>query len=220
MFVELIESLRCPRHLEGATDSPHLVASATRSAARHIVDGVLGCPVCGAEFPIVNGVAHFDRPARPTPEQQPGEEEAMRLAAFLELTDARWYALLHGRWGAHADLIHRLAETRLVLVNPPPNVPGDVAAAIVETRDVLPFAPLSARGAALDEGASPELVRSAVRAVRSRGRVVGPASLPIPDGVTVVARDDHLWVGEKIAVNTPPRLVEIASGRKRSLPED
>ena len=61
MFVELIESLRCPRHLEGAADAPHLVASTTRSEARHIIDGVLGCPTCNAEFPIVNGVARFDQ---------------------------------------------------------------------------------------------------------------------------------------------------------------
>jgi len=44
VFVELIEALRCPRPHEDA----HLVASATRTEARHIVDGVLGCPVCGA----------------------------------------------------------------------------------------------------------------------------------------------------------------------------
>ncbi len=103
-------------------------------------------------------------------------------------------------------------------MNPPPGVPPDVAAGIVETRDAVPFAPLSARGVALDDDASPGLVRSAIRAVRSRGRVLGPVTLAIPDGVSVVARDERVWVGEKTAVDTPPRLVEIAGGRKRSPP--
>src|SRR5262245_13560594 len=98
MFVELIESLRCPRHLESGADAPHLVASATRSEARHIIDGVLGCPECGAEFPIVNGVVRFERAVRPTDDEQPSEDSAMRLAALLDLTDARWFALLCGRW--------------------------------------------------------------------------------------------------------------------------
>lgn len=215
MFVELIESLRCP-HDHGTAEAPHLVASATRSEARHIVDGTLGCPVCGAEFPIANGIARFGEPASPTPAETPSADAAMRLAAFLDLTDSRWYALLCGRWAAHADLIHRLSETQLVLVNPPPDVPPDVSAAIVVTRDVVPFAALSARGVALDEGLSDDFVGSAVRAVRSRGRVLGPRSLAIPDGVAVVAQDDHVWVGEKSAdAATPPRLVAIATGKKR-----
>src|SRR5688572_5757466 len=120
MFVELLEQLRCPRSHEES----RLIASAARTDARHIVDGILGCPVCGAEFAIRSGITYFDdTPHSPTAEH-PSADTAMRLAAFLELTDARGFALLCGRWGAHTDQINRLSHTPLVLVNPPESVTG------------------------------------------------------------------------------------------------
>ena len=207
MFVELIELLRCPRDHE----ETQLIASAVRSEARHIVDGLLGCPVCQAEFAIVAGVVRIDEPPA-TPHEEPSAEMAMRVAAFLDLTDSRGFALLCGRWGAHVDLVHRLSETRIVLVNPPPNVPPDVAAGAVVTRESIPFASGSARGIALDATAPARLVRSGVRAVRPGGRILAPATLRVPDGVAEIARDDQMWVGEKTAASHDdgaPRLVSL-----------
>jgi len=205
VFVELIESLRCPRPHEEA----QLVVSAIRTEARHIVEGVLGCPVCNAEFVIVNGEARFGSQDIPTPRDPPDAERAMRLAAFLELTDARGFALLCGRWGAHADQVLRLAETPLVLVNPPDGVVADVAG-VVRTRDAMPFAPSSARAVALDDSMSRGLVESALRAVRAGGRVVGPITLDLPAGATELVRDNRDWVAEKTAASdATPRLIPI-----------
>lgn len=193
MFVELIELLRCPRaHEESA-----LVASSLRSEARHIVDGVLGCPVCRAEFPIAGGVAQFGEPANATPDVAPDAPTAMRLAAFLELTDARGFALVCGGWSAHVDFIRRLSETPVVLVNPPSGAPTGGAAGVIRTHDMVPFAALVARGLALHEQATDAFAASAVRTVRSGGRIVAPASLPLPASVAELARDDQMWVGEK-----------------------
>ncbi|HEX7939073.1 MAG TPA: hypothetical protein VF483_08765, partial [Gemmatimonadaceae bacterium] len=61
----------------------------------------------------------------------------------------------------------------------------------------LPLAGLSARAAALDADMSPAQVASVVAAVRSGGRLLGPASMRLPAGVNEVARDESLWVGEK-----------------------
>ena len=83
MFVELIELLRCPRPHEEA----QLVASASRTEARHIVEGLLGCPVCGAEFRIVNGVVVFDEPAKGTRSERANAETAMRLRRFAARLD-------------------------------------------------------------------------------------------------------------------------------------
>jgi hypothetical protein len=210
MFVELIEALRCPRPHE----ETQLVASTTRSEGRHIVDGVLGCPGCGAEFPIASGVAQFGDPRVPARAEPASAEIAMRLAAFLELTDARGFALLVGRWGAHADQLRRLSDTPLVLVNPPPDVVADVAG-VVLCRDVMPFAPASARAAALHD-ASADLVTSLLRIVKPGGRVIGPVSLELPDRVTELVRDDRVWVAEKTtASDATPRLVPI--GRAKPL---
>ncbi len=206
MFVELIELLRCPRVHEEA----QLVAAASRTEARHIVDGILGCPVCNAEFPIVNGVVRIEEPETATPWEEPSAEVGMRLAAFLELTDARGFALLCGRWAAHADVIQRLTETSLILVNPPPRLPSDIAAGVVLAREVIPFAAGSARAAAIAETASPEFARSAVRAVRPGGRLVGSAALAVPAGVSEIARDEHMWVGGKASSpEKPARLVPL-----------
>lgn len=197
--------MRCPR----AHEEAHLIASALRTVSRHIEEGALGCPVCGAEFPITNGVAQFDEPRGATPSEPPSAETAMRLAAFLELTDARGFVLLCGKWGAHADQIGRVSDTPLVLVNPPDDVAGEMAG-VIRTRDSVPFAAASARSAALDGGASDAFAQSVVRAVRTGGRVVGPASLPIPAGVTELVRDDRVWVGEKTAASdSTPRLISL-----------
>ena len=55
MHVELTEILRCPN---AHAESP-LVASATRQVERRILQGTLGCPVCGREYPIQDGVVEF-----------------------------------------------------------------------------------------------------------------------------------------------------------------
>src|SRR3954464_11019300 len=102
------------------------------------MDGTLGCPVCNAEFRIEHGVTHFAAPRAPAPRIEPSDTEAMRLAAFLELTDANGFALLCGVSAAHAERLRRLTDTPLVFVNPAAGAPADIAAAVLEVGDVLP----------------------------------------------------------------------------------
>ena len=206
MFVELLERLRCPRPHE---DSP-LIASATRTEARHIVDGTLGCPVCGAEFVIRSGITYVDD-TPPSPTAVSSADTAMRLAAFLELTDARGFAVLCGRWGAHADQINRVSQTPLVLVNPPEDVTGEVAA-IIRTGESAPLARDSARAVALDAPTPPSLLASLVRVVQPRGRVIGPVTLALPADVKELVRDDRIWVAEKTETRAPA-LVSIRRER-------
>jgi hypothetical protein len=175
------------------------------------MDGTLGCPVCSAEFAIANGVVRFDTPRDATRPESPSAEIAMRLAAFLELTDARGFAILCGTWGAHAGALRGLSDTPLVLVNPP--LPAPDAAGVLETGDVVPVAAGSARALALDAGASAAFVSSALDALKAAGRVLGPASMLLPGGVTEIARDERVWVAEKTAAsaasNPTPRLIPL-----------
>lgn len=205
MFVELIEHLRCPRGHEPSL----LVGVATRSEHRHIIDGVLGCPACGAEFEVRGGVARFGPSPRPAPEP-PAMETAIRVAALLELNDARGFVILAGRWGAHAGMVAQMAETPLVFVNPPAGADLTVAAAVIETDAALPVVEGAARAAAIDPLALDPL--SCVNAVRPGGRVLGPASLPLPDGLREIARDEREWVAERVS-QTAPRLVELRRAR-------
>lgn len=205
MFIELIESLRCPREHE---DSP-LVVTASRTDARHIMEGMLGCPVCHAEFPIRGGEALFASDIEAIA-AAPSPETAMRLAAFLDMTDARGFVILCGSWGAHAEEVRAISSTPLLLVNPPRGV--DVAATgIVRVRGRLPVAPSSARAAALADTSDAALATSTVAAVRPNGRLLGPASLPLPEGVREINRDAQMWIATKevlhgITGRTPPKL--------------
>lgn len=209
MFVELIESLRCPRpHEESA-----LVVASARAEARHIMEGVLGCPVCGAEFPIVEGVALFGEPETPARDEPPAEEVAMRLAAFLGLTEPRGVAAICGRWASHAAPLSALTEAPLVLVNAPDGGGRmtDFAAASLRTRDTMPFAAASLRACALDASTGAALTESLMRCVRPGGRVIAPVSVALPAGVAEIVRDASVWVAEKTAApDAPaPRLVSI-----------
>ena len=209
MFIELVDALRCPVPHEESW----LVASADRMEARHIVEGTLGCPVCRAEYPIHRGVVDFRRESpRPLPPRTaPEPEQAMRLAAFLDLADANGFAVLVGARGAHAPLVRAQAETPLVLIDPPEDVQAEPGISVLRCDGELPLAAGAARGVAID-GGSPERVASAVRATRSTGRVVAPASTPLPDGVREIARDDTDWVGEREPLASPVVTLHVRRG--------
>jgi uncharacterized protein YbaR (Trm112 family) len=209
MFIELVDALRCP--------TPHeeswLVASADRMEARHIVEGTLGCPVCRAAFPIHDGVVDFRRGSAGAlpPATAPDPEQAMRLAALLDLSDSSGFAVLLGAWGAHAPLLRAEVETPLVLVDPPEGVQGEPGISVLRCDGELPLAAGAARGVAIDGGSS-ERVASAVRATRPKGRLVAPASIARPDGVRELARDDSLWVGEREAAPSPLVALHVRRG--------
>lgn len=210
MFVELIESLRCPNDHD---ESP-LIAQATKTENRRIHTGTLGCPVCHAEFPIREWVAWFGQIPPIAGFELPSEETAMRLAASLELTDGRGFALLCSSWAMHVEPLSRLTETPVVLVNPSIAAPVHLAAGVIRGR-VIPFADSSARAAALDNFSPLEVIRSAVRAVRAGGRIVGSAIIPVPAGVTEIIRDEQMWVGQKDAApNSAPRLISLTRSGK------
>ena len=214
MFIELIDTLRCP--------TPHeeswLVLAADRMAARHVLDGTLGCPVCGAEYPIRDGVVDFRRTAAaPAARARAGDpEQAMRLAAFLGLDDALGFAVLMGDWGAHALELRGMVECPLILVDPPADVEAAPGLSILRTDGPLPLAAGAARGIALDDGAAEgppaERIASAVRATRVKGRVVGRVSLPLPVGVRELARDESEWVGEREPAASPLVTLHVRRG--------
>jgi uncharacterized protein YbaR (Trm112 family) len=222
MFIELVDSLRCPHPHEDSW----LVASADRMDGRDIVAGVLGCPVCRRQFAITDRVADFRESGSRVREAgkrmlETGSgvrasgavaDQAMRLAAFLNLVDGRGYAVLCGEWMPCASALRTLSDTHLLLVNPPPGaVVGDGTSGVA-IDDVLPLATASACGIALDESAIPVLVAAALRIVRSKGRIVAPVSIALPEGVIELARDGKVWVGERRA--PPSGVVGITRPRR------
>ena len=181
--------LRCVR--------PHaetwLVASIERADERFIIEGTLGCPSCLAEYPIREGVVYFsDRPLRAS-RVEPRETEAIRLAAALDLTEPRMVAVLHGAWGAHAQLVRSISPVQLLLLDPPAGITsGDGVSMLVG--DTAPFAQASVDAVALDADASDAMVASLRASLRRGARMLAPIAARIPDGFTELARDDDVWV--------------------------
>jgi uncharacterized protein YbaR (Trm112 family) len=209
MFIELVDTLRCPVPHEESW----LVAAATRMEARHIVQGTLGCPVCKAEYPIRDGVADFRRGAGQAPAKAalPDAELAMRLAAMLGLADSQGFAVLLGAWGSQAAELTAIAETPLILVDPPDGVVGAPGISVLLSDGEIPLAAGAARAMAIDMAESAR-VASAVRATRQRGRVLGPVTLALPDGVKELARDESVWVGERESASSPLITLHVRRG--------
>ncbi len=212
MFIELVDALRCPYEHEESW----LVLGAERMDERHVLDGVLGCPVCRRQYTIAAGVADLRTGPRPAPLVAPSgaavadPEQAIRLAALLDLTDAGGYAVLVGTWTRHASALQALSDTHLLLVNPEPGVAvGRGTSGLLADRR-LPLAAGSARGLAVDAAAGPDFLAAALASVRAGGRVVAPVVLPVPDGVTELVRDASVWVAERSAPASG--LVSLARG--------
>jgi uncharacterized protein YbaR (Trm112 family) len=187
VFLPLIDRLRCLNAHEDAW----LVASIDRAEERDVLEGMLGCPVCSAEYRIRDGVVWFgDAPA--AEDETPSPAEALRLAAALDLTDARMTAILHGSWGAHASILRGLSPAHMLLVNPPTSVSSGDGISIVRA-PVAPVAGAWADAAALDraDGAMGESIRAALR---GGGRLLARADADVPVGFSELARDADVWV--------------------------
>jgi len=190
MFIPLVDILRCVN----AHAETWLVATIERADDRYIIEGTLGCPTCLAEYSIREGVVYFKESPVRTPSAIPNEPAAMRLAAALDLTEPRMTAVLHGTWGAHAQLVRGVSPAQLILLNAPAGMTsGDGVSVIVS--DTIPLAQQSIDAIAVDESfAVDESSASPLPALKRGGRLLAPLSVKMPRGFTELARDDEVWV--------------------------
>jgi uncharacterized protein YbaR (Trm112 family) len=201
MFIELIDALRCPADHPPST----LVAAFEKIVDRDVVDGMLGCPVCRSEFQIRESdlwLVTTSMPAPATRAKSP-EEDALRLAASLDLRADTGFAVLRGAWCALAERIVEISPTHLVLLDPPLNTPRGPGRSIVHAGGTAPFAPSSAVAATIDDD---ERAYALTLVVKPGGRVVGPTNLSIPTTVRELVRDERWWVGEKENATAPISL--------------
>ena len=196
MFIELLDVLRCTQPHEDSW----LVGSFDALVDRHIIQGTLGCPLCGAEYPIVDGVAYFaEGPSgAATSAAAPDDSAAgLRLAAMLGLAEPGGVVVLTGRWTSHAAEVGAIAaQVQMLLVNPVSPLPPSASAIVA--RGGLPVAAGSIRAVGWDaEGPDAIPVEACVRALRPGGRLVAAASVPPAPGVSELARDAQHWVGQR-----------------------
>lgn len=212
MFIELAEVLRCPKSHEESW----LVLAADRVDGRDAMEGTLGCPVCKSEFDIKKGIAEFAGAPRTKRGIAIDVGEAMRLAALLDLTDSRGYAILVGEVGALAETLRDLVDVQLLLINPGADVEMGKGLSGLTIRDdwtALPVAAGMARAVALDEATIPAQLEAALAVVKVGGRVVAPITLAVPDGAVELARDDRHWVAERIRAPLSSGIISLERRR-------
>lgn len=205
MRVEVVEMLRCRRDHEPAW----LVAVSEDAVDRDIRSGVLGCPVCSAQYPIADGIADLRAGADAvTPPQPADPDRAIRVAAMLGLEDGTGVVALAGAWGAAAAAVASLAErAHVIAIDPPSGVRATATVSVVLAGGDVPLRPRTARGIALDDAhADAAAMARAIEALGPRGRLVAPAGTAVPAGVGVLARDASWWVAERAA---PDVMVEL-----------
>ena len=201
MFIELVESLRCPR--------PHeftwLVASTLEMAGRDIRRGLLGCPSCSARYPIRDGVVDFQTRdgTTPIPDSTPladaeGDPElAMRVAALLDLTTPGGFVVLAGEWAQAAPALRGLVEgVELLVLNTTVALTSGNGISLARTDGSIPIRPGAARGIALDQRHAGH-VAGAARALRQYGRLLAPIAASLPGDLEELARDGRDWVATK-----------------------
>jgi hypothetical protein len=207
MFIEMIDLLRCINQ----HDDTWLVASFNAVSNRFVEEGKLGCPSCSAEYQIHGGIADFSGGVSlPDCEDQRlhashrREELATRAGAYLDATEPGVTIVLGGLWAYAAQDLSEMTHTRVIALNAPSEVKESETVGLLRVGSEIPLAPGSAWGIAIDSWFPSAILQSAFKVVRPGGRIVGPANIESPPGLTVLAHDQHYWVAEK-----PPEVIPI-----------
>jgi hypothetical protein len=196
MFIELAEYLRCPQPHEDT----FLVLSTGAMKDRHVLFGTIGCPVCHAEFPVIDGVVRFGEPpaARAAP-AAPADAGAVR--ALLGLEGPGGYVVLVGSAAELApSLSDALEGVHLVCVNPAGQAGSvDRRQSVLRAPDFIPLRTGVARGVVLgSESAVAPWAGEAARVLLNGQRLVSlTESLPIPPHVKTMAVGKGMWLGRK-----------------------
>jgi uncharacterized protein YbaR (Trm112 family) len=191
MFIELTDHLRCPAD----HDEQFLVLLPDRMEGRFVRTGQLGCPVCGREFRLVDGV--FDCGDAPSPPAPPTALTADALTTLAGLHGPGGYMVIAGAPAAlAADVTAQMPGVGIVAVNPPPEVEDGESVSVLRG-GVLPLKSRSMRGVVLGApfGSDPRWVTEAARVVLPGLRVVGEGPDPEGEDVELLASAGGVWVG-------------------------
>src|SRR5678815_4270119 len=115
MHIEFIDLLRCPN----PHDDSWLVAAFYKLDGRIVVEGKLGCPLCGAEYFIQDGIAIFED-ANASSQAALSDSFASDdtvIAALLDLSRPGMTALLAGAWARGAQTISEITGARIIALN-------------------------------------------------------------------------------------------------------
>ena len=198
MFIEVTEILRCPQ----PHDESYIICGPVTMEGRDVVRGGLACPVCRAEYPIVDRVAWFAPPDAVAGLREPAAASSLTAEAvhtFLDLQGGGGYILLVGNAGRFGDeLATRLPSSAVVCVGLSSSRPDAGAISILHSPRVLPVKRHSVRAVVVGSDAALEpWLSAAVAALLTGLRVIVEDEAAAPAGVVELARGAGVFVGEK-----------------------
>lgn len=195
MFIELAEYLKCPAEHEDA----FLVLATGAMKGRAIRYGTLGCPVCRAEYLVVQQCVRFGpppevgQPSRPLPVPD-------AVQAVIGLESPGGYVALVGSAAALAnDLAGLMRGVHFICVNAPADVTASVSRSLTEATATIPLRGAVARGVVLgEEYVTPGWLAEAARVVLPGQRIVAFAEeVAPPAGLTPLASGQGMWVARR-----------------------
>jgi hypothetical protein len=189
VFIELTDHLRCT----GDHPESFLVLLPDRMVGRRVVEGSLGCPVCGRVVAVTEQGVDFGG-------EPPGTRDtvltAPAIAAFLGLTGPGGYLALFGSVGAVAStLAELLPGIRMVLVNPPiGTVDSEIASVLRAGGSPVKAGTMRGVVVGLDHGTHERWTEAAIDAVLSGNRVVVEGPRSARPGLDYLAEAAGVWV--------------------------
>ena len=195
MHIELTEMLRCP---EGH-DEAFLVLATAVMKGRHVYGGILGCPVCRVEIPVVKGVARFSRESGSSGKGVHQVPTAEALQALLGLSNAGGTVVLVGSACTVArDLGELLGGTHIIGINAPDESVHSEHVSLLVWDGGIPLKKNSARGVVIgSELAKEPWLSEAGRIVLKGLRVVVLGGAVAVPGLQLMAKSHEAWVGQK-----------------------
>jgi uncharacterized protein YbaR (Trm112 family) len=198
VHIELTEMLRCPEpHGEA-----HLVVSTGEMVGRMVRSGILGCPICRREFPIIKGVVHFSAPTHPASRISPlaAPVDSETLQALLDLSGPGGYVVLLGAAARHAvGLAATMGGIHFVGIDAPEDVEELPMLSLLECDAMIPLRQTMARAVVVGRDRLEKMWLAEARRVLLPGRrlVVESDQAVVPAGITRVALGQGLFVGER-----------------------
>ncbi len=210
MFIELTDHLRCPsEHPE-----QFLVLLPEVMDGRRVMQGEVGCPVCGKVVPLREGILDFDSDRGGDPVrtgESDGGEVSMPLSAeaalaLLGIEGPGGYLLLVDQAASLAREVESLLPgVGLVLLNPPVSLTvgwgqaGSTAISVIRSPR-MPVKASSMRGAVIGGKASrdPVWVAEAGRVVLPGLRMVSTGPVPPEMPFEILAEAPGCWVGRRL----------------------
>ena len=198
MLLDVTEILRCPQPHEES----YLICGPITMDSRDVVRGGLACPVCRAEYPIVDRVAWFAPPDAVADTRAPGAPSGLTAEAvrtFLDLQGGGGYVLLVGsatRFGP--ELAALLPSSAVVCCCLSSSRPDAGSISVLHSPRVMPIKRHCMRAVVVGSDAALEpWLASAVEALLPGLRLIVEDEAAAPAGVVELARGAGVFVGEK-----------------------